>query len=83
MRTMTHNQLLEAWAARRSDPAFSELVHSAALRQVGSPPLADDVAQAVFLVRARKAASLRRTTARDHPRARWARTCIIAPTIFA
>jgi len=70
MRTLTDNQLLEAWAARRSDPAFSELVrryvdlvHSAALRQVGGPPLADDVAQAVFLVLARKAASLRRTTA--------------------
>ena len=67
---MTDNQLLEAWVAQRSDPAFSELVgryvdlvHSAALRQVGDPPLADDVAQAVFLLLASKAASLRRTAA--------------------
>jgi len=52
MRTMTDDQLLEAWAARRSDPAFSELVrryvdvvYSAALRQVGNPPLAVDAEQ--------------------------------------
>ncbi|MCX6924489.1 MAG: sigma-70 family RNA polymerase sigma factor [Verrucomicrobia bacterium] len=70
MRTMTDNQLLEVWAERRSDPAFSELVrryldvvHSAALRQVGDAPLADDVAQAVFQVLARKAGSLRHTPA--------------------
>src|ERR1019366_8152999 len=70
MRTMTDNQLLEAWVARRSDPAFAELVrryvdvvHSAALRQVRDSQLAEDVAQAVFLVLARKAPSLKRHAA--------------------
>lgn len=62
---MTDTELIEAWAERRSESAFSELVHryvnlvyGSALRQVGDPQLAEEVAQAVFLVLARKASSL-------------------------
>ncbi len=62
---MTDWELIERYAAHRDDRAFTELVrrhlgfvHACARRQVG-PVHADDVAQSVFLVLARKAATLR------------------------
>ncbi|MBN9690879.1 MAG: sigma-70 family RNA polymerase sigma factor [Verrucomicrobia bacterium] len=62
---MNDSELLQAWATQRDETAFAQLVsrhldtvYAAARRQVGPSPLADDVAQAVFLVLARKAGSL-------------------------
>lgn len=64
---MNDTELLQAWASRRDEPAFAELVrrhlglvHGSALRQVREPVLAQEVAQAVFLVLADKAGSLGR-----------------------
>ena len=59
-------ELLQTYAKNRSDAAFAELVrrhlnwvYVAALRQVGDPHLAEDVAQSAFVLLARKAGSLR------------------------
>lgn len=61
----TDAQLLREFAATGSEAAFTELVgrhgpvvYAAALRQTGNPHLAEEVTQAVFLLLARKAASL-------------------------
>lgn len=63
---MTDRELLQAWGLDGSEPAFTELVnryvslvYAAARRQAGDPQMAEDVTQAVFLVLAQKAASLR------------------------
>src|SRR3954469_20113997 len=61
----TDLQLLTRYTRQRAEDAFAEvvhrhvdLVHSAALRQVRSPELAEEVTQAVFIELARRADQL-------------------------
>jgi RNA polymerase sigma factor (sigma-70 family) len=65
---MHDSQLLEEYVSRNSETAFQSLVNrylnlvrSTALRQVRNAPLAEEVAQAVFILLARKAALLRQS----------------------
>jgi RNA polymerase sigma factor (sigma-70 family) len=65
MKTKSDAQLLREYAGEQSEAAFGEivqrhadLVYSAALRQVGSPDLAGEIAQRVFIDLARKGRSL-------------------------
>lgn len=64
---MNDQELIQAFVDHHSEAAFAELVqrhlgfvYASALRQVQKPDLAADVAQAVFLLLARKAPGLRR-----------------------
>jgi DNA-directed RNA polymerase specialized sigma24 family protein len=62
-------ELLRDYARQNSEAAFAELVrrhialvYSAALRHVGTAPHAEEITQAVFIILARKAGSLRADT---------------------
>lgn len=78
MQTKSDAQLLREYKTDRSETAFgdivrrhTDLVYSAALRQAGSPDLAGDIAQSVFIDLARKAGSLAGSMHEDASLAGW------------
>jgi RNA polymerase sigma factor (sigma-70 family) len=69
MQTLDDMALVREFATRQSEAAFEtlvarhlDLVYSAAVRQLGDAHLAEEVTQAVFIILARKAGSLRDET---------------------
>src|SRR4051812_12149467 len=94
MSSTSDGELLEQFVRNNSETAFSTLVerhlalvHSVALRQTDDPHDAQDISQAVFMILARKAGTLRagtvlpgwlyqtaRLTAANFRRAEWRRT---------
>ncbi len=78
MQATSDAQLLRQYAGDKSEAAFGEVVHryadlvySAAWRQVGSPELAGEVAQSVFIDLARKARSLAGSLREDASLTGW------------
>jgi len=78
MQTLSDAQLLRQYAENGTESAFTEiverhtnLVYSAALRQVRSPDIAADVAQRVFIGLARGARELSRRLPREASLAGW------------
>ncbi|EEF60249.1 TIGR03435 family protein [Pedosphaera parvula] len=69
MHLLNDSELISAYATQHSEEAFAtlverhiSLVYSSALRQVRDPHLAEEITQSVFIILARKAASLSRET---------------------
>lgn len=69
MTTISDWQLIEAYVRERSESAFRSLVeryarivHASAFRQTGDSHMAEEIAQAVFTLLARKADSFQRST---------------------
>ena len=90
LQTKDDAKLVRAYAETCSEPAFAELVrrhldwvHAVALRQTGEPALAHDVTQSVFVLLARKAASLFQRFSGDRlSTARAQRVCGAFPACF-
>ncbi len=68
MQDLTDGELLEQYADRNSDEAFSvlvarhvNLVYSTALRKAGNPNAAEEITQAVFIILAKKAGTFRKS----------------------